>query len=85
MASGRKKPPSTQLLLARNLVRLTMLPGGQEVGQRLAVGLGRQLAQGRVSMLQSLALGPKRGIAQTRAPFILGRTVAKATAAILAT
>ena len=32
-------------LLARNLVRLTMLPGGQEVGQRLAVGLGRQLSR----------------------------------------
>ena len=43
-----------------------MLPRGQQLGQRLAMRLGRELAQGQLGVLQRVALGAKGGVAQTR-------------------
>ncbi len=60
-----------------------MLPGCQQVGQSLAMGLSGQLAQGSLGMLQRLALGPEGGVAQTGAPIFKRRPAAEAPTPII--
>ena len=80
----RRAYRAAEFLLAWHLIGLTMLPGSQEVGERLAVRLGSQFAQRGLGMFQRLALRAKCGIAQARPSVFEGRTAAESATALVA-
>ena len=61
----RRLQARAQLTQGRHLIRLTLLPGSQQLGQRFAVGLRREFAQGQLSLLKRLALGAEGRVTQT--------------------
>ena len=55
-----------QLAGARHRVALALFPGAEQIGDGLAMGLFRQLAQGSLGMVQRITLGTESRVAQTR-------------------
>src|SRR5205085_2928317 len=73
-----------QGLGGRQLGRVALFPGGQQVGEDLAMCLGGQLLQRMLGVFQRVALGAESRIAEARATVFERRTVAK-TAAVAST
>ena len=80
--AGATGDGAAQLLRARHLIGLALLPGAQQLGQRFAVRLRGELAQLRLGLLDCVALGAEGGVAQartTRIAVVARTTVTKAT------
>lgn len=80
--AGATGDGAAQLLRARHLIGLALLPGTQQLRQRFTVRLRGELAQLRLGLLDCVALGAEGRIAQagsTRAAVVAWTTVTEAT------
>ena len=77
-AAHRRADGAAQLLHAGHLLGLALLPGAQQLRQRLAMGLRGQLAQLGLGVVHRVALRAEGGVAQARAAVFTRRAIAKA-------